>query len=151
MAEGETVHASCVLVGEAGILIRGAAGAGKSTLARALVRAAVASGRFACLVSDDRTRLASRHGRLLAQSIRAIAGRIEVRGAGILPEPCEAAVVVRLIVDLWSEDPPRLPEAEDAVATVCGVTLPRLRQRLDFSTVGLVLDRSGVRDTLVTE
>ena len=53
----ETIHAGCVLVGEAGLLIRGASGSGKSALAREVVSLALGTGRFGRLVSDDRTRL----------------------------------------------------------------------------------------------
>ena len=51
----ETVHATCVVIDEGGVLIRGAPAAGKSTLARELVAIALLQGRFARLVSDDRT------------------------------------------------------------------------------------------------
>ena len=37
MAAATTLHASCVVVGEAGILIRGPSGSGKSSLAREIV------------------------------------------------------------------------------------------------------------------
>jgi serine kinase of HPr protein (carbohydrate metabolism regulator) len=83
MGNAATIHASCVVIGEAGILIRGGSGSGKSTLARELVHAAAASGRFARLVSDDRTHVAARNGRLVARVVEAIAGRLEARGAGI--------------------------------------------------------------------
>lgn len=48
------VHGTAAVVGEAGVLIRGASGAGKSSLALALVDAAAARGLFARLVGDDR-------------------------------------------------------------------------------------------------
>ena len=48
------VHASAVLVGERGVLIRGASGAGKSLMALALVERVRRDGGFAALVADDR-------------------------------------------------------------------------------------------------
>jgi hypothetical protein len=58
-----TIHASAVLVGHRGILIRGPSGSGKSRLALALLQSAGAG--FARLVGDDRIHLEAVHGRLL--------------------------------------------------------------------------------------
>jgi serine kinase of HPr protein (carbohydrate metabolism regulator) len=152
MPEGTTVHGTCVVVGEDGILIRGEPGSGKSTLAREIVERASEAGRFARLVSDDRTRLAARHGRLVAGAVAAIAGRLEVRGIGIVRVAHEPGAVVRLVVDLVPGEPPRLPEPADGSVTLCGISVPRLRGRLGPGLCGLVLERrSGFRDTLVTE
>jgi serine kinase of HPr protein (carbohydrate metabolism regulator) len=120
-----TVHASCVVVGEAGILIRGPSGSGKSRLAREILAAAGAS-TFARLVCDDRVHLENRSGRLLARAVPAIAGRIEMRGVGLLAVPYEPAAVVRLVVDASSEHGERLPQERDDAVDVCGVTLPRI-------------------------
>jgi serine kinase of HPr protein (carbohydrate metabolism regulator) len=151
MAEAQNVHACCVLLGEAGILIRGPAGAGKSSLARELVHAALLRGRFACLVSDDRTRLEARHGRVLARPVEAIAGRMEVRGIGILPFAHEPAAVLRLVVDLSLDEPPRLPEEEERSIRLCGILVPRLSQRRGAILADLVTGGwSGFHDTLMT-
>jgi serine kinase of HPr protein (carbohydrate metabolism regulator) len=146
----DTVHATCIVVGEAGILIRGESGTGKSALARAIVETANRAGRFARLVSDDRTRIAQRHGRLVAQVVPSIAGRIEARGAGILAVAHEPGAVVRLVVDITNAEPPRLPAPEDQTIVLCGVVVPRLRQCSNASSPGLVLgsidsDLSGIR------
>jgi HPr kinase/phosphorylase len=60
-----TIHASAVLVGARAVLIRGPAGAGKSSLAYALIRAADAGLPFARLVGDDRVHVEAAHGRVL--------------------------------------------------------------------------------------
>src|SRR5215472_4006684 len=94
-----TVHASAVLVGARAVLIRGPAGSGKSSLALALVRAAQTGLlRFARLVGDDRVHLAASHDRLLVRPAAALAGLIEVRGAGIIRLDHEPAAVVGLMV-----------------------------------------------------
>ncbi|WP_230529874.1 HPr kinase/phosphorylase [Microvirga roseola] len=150
MSDPETIHASCVLVGEAGLLIRGDSGAGKSTLARDVVRSALRDGRFARLVSDDRTRIRERHGRLVAIPVEPIEGLIEIHGIGIVAQPHESAAVIRLIVDLV-EDPPRYPEEHDKSSSLCGVTIPRIRLKSALSSADIVLAcLSGVCDTVVT-
>ena len=121
-----TVHATCVVIGEAGVLIRGPSGAGKSRLARELLAAAEAAGRFARLVSDDRTEIAARHGRLVARSVATIEGRIEIRGVGIVARPFEPAALVRFVVDCKEARGERHPEEAEGTAEVEGVRLPRL-------------------------
>ncbi|WP_186417606.1 hypothetical protein [Bosea sp. CS1GBMeth4] len=120
------LHASTVVVGEAGILIRGPSGAGKTGLALALIGLARLQGRFARLVADDRTAVAVRAGRLVAAPVPPIEGLVERRGLGLTPEPHLAAAIVRLVVDCGAE-PERMPEPEALVATVAGIALPRLR------------------------
>jgi serine kinase of HPr protein (carbohydrate metabolism regulator) len=137
----ETVHASCVLIGEAGILIQGASGAGKSTLARELVAAARQNGLFARLVADDRVRLTVRHGRLLAHTVDAIAGKIEMRGLGILDTAHERMAVLRLVIRLSSHGPPRMPDVSDETMTLCGIVLPRLLLQSRVASAPLVLAR----------
>lgn len=122
----ETVHATCILLGRHGVLIRGASGAGKTALAGALIDAARARGSFACLVADDRVALSVAHGRLVARAPEAIAGLMEIRGRGIVAVDHEPAAVVRLVVDLVpAEALERMPEADAAETLVEGVRLPR--------------------------
>ncbi len=137
----ETVHATCVIVDEAGVLIRGAAGTGKSTLARELIATAQLQGRFVRLVSDDRTRLSARHGRLVARTVPATAGRMEARGVGIIAAPHEPCAVVRLVIELSTEEPRRFPEPGEEVATLCGISVSCIRARSASSLAPLVLTR----------
>ena len=96
-----TIHASAVLVGARAVLIRGAAGAGKSSLAFALISAGEARPfRFARLVGDDRVHVEVAHGRLLVRPHATLAGLIEVRGLGIRRLPFEPVAAVGLVVDL---------------------------------------------------
>jgi HPr kinase/phosphorylase len=140
MAAEATLHASCVVVREAGILIRGASGSGKSTLARQMVFAGERFGYFASVMCDDRVRLASRNGRLLATALGAIAGKLEVRGMGLLTVPYERSAIVRLVVDLTA-NPPRLPEAAERRAVLCGVPIPRLEARIEPGLWRMILLR----------
>jgi HPr kinase/phosphorylase len=120
------VHATCVVIGEAGVLIRGRSGSGKSSLARELLVAAKALGAFARLVSDDRTEIEARHGRLIARSVAPIEGRLEVRGVGIVARPFEPAALVRLVVDCRPGPGDRHPHETESNTDIGNVRLPRL-------------------------
>jgi serine kinase of HPr protein (carbohydrate metabolism regulator) len=120
-------HASCVSVGGAGVLIRGAAGAGKSHLVQLVLAAAAARHCFARLVADDRVLLARHGGRLVARPHPRLQGLLEVRGLGIVRLPHEPAAVVRLLVDIVPRsDMVRMPERADGTASLLGVELPRI-------------------------
>jgi serine kinase of HPr protein (carbohydrate metabolism regulator) len=147
-----TIHATTIILGEAGILIRGEAGSGKSSLARQLLGEAASRHVFCRLVADDRTRVEPRNNRLIARSVEATGGLIEIRGIGILRQEAEPAVVVRLIVDLSAEEPERLPDPARGNVALCGVLLPRLRARTGANITDIVLGHaSGLCDALVTE
>jgi HPr kinase/phosphorylase len=135
----ETIHASCVTVGEAGILIRGAAGAGKSSLARNLVGAARQAGRFAALVADDRVHIEPAGGRLVARSVAAIAGLIEIRGLGIVPMAHETRALIRFVVDCLIGETTRMPQPNELETIVAGVSLPRLPLLQGANAAPLVL------------
>jgi HPr kinase/phosphorylase len=124
MSLPETVHASAVLLGETGILIRGPSGSGKSSLVMELLGG---DARTARLVADDRVILSVLHGRLVADVPAALAGLLEVRGLGLVKLPHIAPVVIRLIVDIVApENCPRLPDGAEAWAAIGGLSLPRL-------------------------
>lgn len=112
----DNVHASTVAIGGRGVMILGASGAGKSDLALRLID------RGAQLVADDRTILSRDGDALLATCPATIAGRIEVRGLGILPVAHRGSARIALAVVLGEED--RLPEPRARV--VAGVTVPEV-------------------------
>jgi hypothetical protein len=125
------VHGTAIVVGEAGVLIRGVSGAGKSSLALALVDAAGARGLFARLVGDDRIVLQCADGRLIARPHAAIAGQVERRGQGIGEVRHEGAAVLRCLVDIGPGmgepgAPGRIPALGAHAAALEGVDLPRL-------------------------
>lgn len=150
-----TLHATCVVVSDLAVLLRGPSGGGKSDLALRLIDGG------ACLIADDQVKLrvvepsaihvtpstsdgvgaASKppaNGQLLASCPAPLIGLLEVRGVGILPVPYQDEAVVELIVDLVDQRraprltakmPERLmPERLPApdFATILSVTLPRL-------------------------
>lgn len=98
------VHATTVEIGGVGVLLRGPSGSGKSDLALRLLDAG------ARLVADDRTLLRREGDRIVASAPATIAGRLEVRGIGIMTVPAVDAAVVGLVVDLVAGPVERLPE-----------------------------------------
>jgi HPr kinase/phosphorylase len=120
-----SIHASAVLVGTRAVLIRGPSGSGKSRLALELIQAKSAAP-FARLVADDRAYLEAAHGRLLVRPAPALAGLVEVRGAGLLRMPHEAAAVAGWVIDLSAPDAQRLPQTAQRTVEISGVHLPRL-------------------------
>lgn len=117
----ELIHATCVMIGGVGIMLRGSSGAGKSDLALRLID------RGAVLIGDDYVEATARDGALHVTVPERIAGLIEVRGVGIVPVPYQASAIVSLIVEL-PVDPDleeRLPEARQTV--IAGISLPIYR------------------------
>ena len=110
----ELIHATCIAIDGIGVLLRGASGAGKSDLALRLID------RGAVLVGDDYVHASVRDDTRWAQVPNTIAGRIEVRGVGIVTLPYQPEAPVGLVVDLGEED--RLPEPAQAV--IAGIALP---------------------------
>lgn len=132
------MHASCVVLGENGVLVLGVSGSGKSTLARLLVEAARRDGGFARLVGDDAVTVTAANGRLVARPHPAVAGLHEMRGLGLRAVAHEPAVVVRLVVEI-GEAAERLPEPDALATTLVGVTVPRVRATTPEAALPLVL------------
>lgn len=124
MTQSPTIHATALLVGHRGVLIRGPSGSGKSRLALSLLQSADTG--FARLVGDDRIQLAASHGRLLMRAPTALEGLIEIRGLGILRLPFEPVAVAHIAVDLGTPDAARLPEPAALSVAIEGVRLARL-------------------------
>jgi serine kinase of HPr protein (carbohydrate metabolism regulator) len=124
--EGELLHGTCVALGENAAILTGPSGSGKSDLALRFILETPAE-LHPALVSDDQTCVEERGGTLMASAPPAIAGKMEVRGLGILDIPCRAEARLRLIVRLAEHDDiPRLPPSPLPDQKVCGVRLPVL-------------------------
>ena len=88
----DRLHATTVAIDGMAVMIEGASGSGKSDLALRLID------RGAILVSDDQTLVVRAGATLLARAPTTIAGRVEVRGIGILAMPYGEDVPVALLV-----------------------------------------------------
>jgi serine kinase of HPr protein (carbohydrate metabolism regulator) len=137
----ETVHASTVATEGRAVLITGPSGSGKSDLTLRLLD------RGFSLVSDDQTIVKRRGDQLVASAPANIAGKLEIRGIGIVEMDTVSDVPVALIVELTSEIQ-RLPD-DSRERPILGVPLPLIS--VDAMTasapskVALGLDRLGLK------
>lgn len=112
-------QATCIAIGGRGVLIEGAPGIGKSSLALALID------RGASLVGDDSLMLESAPPRLLAHPHPRTRGLIEVRNLGLIEMPVLEAVPVALVLRLDAQAPRFIEAAENCV--ILGTSLPLVR------------------------
>jgi serine kinase of HPr protein (carbohydrate metabolism regulator) len=135
------VHASTVATDGRAVVIMGPSGSGKSDLALRLLD------RGFTLVSDDQTLVRKVGERLIATAPPNIAGKLEIRGIGIVEMETASNVPVALLVELTSEIQ-RLPD-ENRERPILGVKLPLIS--IDAMTasapskVALALDRMGLK------
>ena len=115
----ETVHATSVAIGGRGILLCGASGAGKSDLALRLID------RGAMLISDDYTIVERNGGQLTASAPATIAGKMEVRGLGVVDMPFASEAPLALVVDL-AQHVDRMPGDPDEWI-IAGAPLPVIK------------------------
>lgn len=137
---GGIVHATTVSVDGHGVLIRGAAGTGKSSLALQLM----AYG--AELVADDRTMLWRESGGVFASAPEEIAGMIEARGIGILYAEPTMPVPVVCVIELDLEETERLPPHR--TTRMLGFHLPCLHKSMNPAWPAAVMQylRAGRQD-----
>ena len=137
----ETIHASSVAIDGRAVLISGPSGSGKSDLALRLLD------RGFTLVSDDQTIVRREEDRLIASAPPNIAGKLEIRGIGIVEMEHAADVPVALLVELTS-DIQRLPD-DSRERPFLGVPLPLVSidamAASAASKVALALDRMGLK------
>ena len=137
----ETLHASTVALDGRAVLISGPSGSGKSDLALRLID------RGFTLVSDDQTIVKRDGDRLLATAPPTIAGKIEIRGIGIIEMERSSDVPVALWIELTS-DIQRIPD-DSRERPILGLPLPLIS--IDAMTasapakVALALDRMGLK------
>lgn len=114
----ETLHASCVAIQEAGVMLSGPSGAGKSDLALRLMD------RGAILISDDYVELHNDDNRIVLNAPAKIAGKIEVRSLGIFDCKHVSNVPLKLQVILKSKTE-RFP-LDSQIETIMNMTIPTI-------------------------
>lgn len=137
----ETIHASTVALDGRAVLITGPSGSGKSDLALRLLD------RGFTLVSDDQTIVKRDGDRLVATAPPTIAGKLEIRGIGIVDMDRVSDLPVALIVELTSQIE-RIPD-DSRERLILGIRLPLIS--IDAMTasapskVAIALDRLGLK------
>ena len=118
----QPLHATAVArhtpQGWSGVLIQGPSGAGKSDLALRLMQVGWR------LVGDDWVDVFACEGALYAAAPATIAGRMEVRGLGVVSLPFLPSTRIALSLHLTHGPVERMPEAAQDV--IDGVAVPRL-------------------------
>ena len=115
----ETVHATCVVIDGRAVLLCGRSGVGKSDLALRLLD------RGAGLISDDYTIVRRVKGRLIATAPPSIAGKLEVRGLGLVDWQAESEATVFLAIAL-DEPVERMPAEQPNFRSLAGVPIPEI-------------------------
>ncbi|BBD98713.1 aldolase [Sphingobium amiense] len=137
----ETLHATSVAIAGRAVLLSGPSGSGKSDLALRLVD------RGGILVSDDYTLVKRVDGRLVATAPTTIAGKMEVRGIGIVDLPRIPEAPVALLIDLFDRVE-RMP-LDPLLRIVAGMQVPVIKiAPFEASApikVELALDKIGLR------
>jgi HPr kinase/phosphorylase len=125
----ELVHGTCVALGSHAVLIRGRSGSGKSDLALRFLALSSERDVEPRLVADDQVWIEARgDGTLVASAPAILAGKIEVRGLGVveLPHLTEAWLV--LVADLvLAEEVPRMPPDPLDHITIAGLPVPVIK------------------------
>ena len=116
----ENIQATAVAVNGKGVLLRGPSGSGKSDLALRLID------RGAILIADDTVAADPQSGNVSLAPPAAIAGMLEVRGAGLAKFDHAADVPLALVVDLVPGGKvERMPEPRET--SICGCKVPVIK------------------------
>jgi HPr kinase/phosphorylase len=132
------VYGTCVALGGRAAILQGPSGSGKSDLALRFLALsmnldALGTGESSAperpmLVSDDQVIVRSIDGRLFVRPPGAIAGKLEVRGLGIIDVPHRAEAELRLMVALTTpENVPRIPTDAKPVVMLLGTPTPLIK------------------------
>jgi HPr kinase/phosphorylase len=131
----KNIHASCIALGEDGVVFQGPSGCGKSDLALRMIDEGAA------LVSDDYVSIRADSGETRASPPPTIEGLIEVRGLGLITVSYVSDVRVALVVELIDRaDVPRLPDPDDThIELLPDMPVPLIRlSAYDASTAAKV-------------
>ena len=116
----ENFQGTCIAFGEEAVLFRGPSGSGKSDLALRCIE------KGADLISDDQTILCRKNKKIIASAPRTIAGKLEVRGIGIIDFPYREDASLVLVLDLINEGASeRLPKID--FVDYFDIKIPNLR------------------------
>jgi len=117
-----------VAFGPHAALLRGSSGSGKSDLALRFLALPADGGMVPRLVADDQVVVEAQAGGLVVSAPDTLAGKLEVRGLGIMTLPHVTQAKLVLIVDfVASDEVPRMPAEPLPRVTLLGVSVPNLQ------------------------
>ena len=131
MSDTLLIHATTISLAGRAVVLRGKSGSGKSDLALQLLESPgtglALEPLTVSLIADDQTLLVKRGADIFAAAPPQIRGLLEIRGLGIIPCNSIPEAQVALVVDLVTANKvERLPQPEDQLTEILGITLPRL-------------------------
>lgn len=129
MHEEALIHGTCLAIGDDGVLLLGKPGSGKSDLALRLIDCPGMglSGvpRGARLVADDQVAVRRSGMELIASAPPALAGKLEIRGLGIIDLSAVPLAALRLAVRLTpAAEIERLPDLARARMEILALAIP---------------------------
>lgn len=133
----QTLHATCVAVGNRAVLLMGASSTGKSAIALDLM----AYG--AILVSDDQVALVAESGVITASAPPTITGLIEARGFGVLQAQTQDSATVVMVMDLDVLSVDRVPKRRAVTLLGCDLPLFHRPDRSNLAPAILQYLRAG--------
>ncbi len=125
----ELVHGTSVALGRRAALLRGGSGSGKSDLALRFMALQGEGELKAQLVADDQVwAVVTANGSLIVSPPDTIAGKLEVRGLGIVSVPFLSQARLVLVCDLVkAENMPRMPPEPWERTMIAGVPVPTVK------------------------
>ena len=138
-------HCSVVEIGGFGILIEGASGSGKTSLALGLLDACRFRGIPGVLIADDQAFLMEDANGLRADAPESIRGKAEVRGYGVVNRPSRESAIIHLVVRLVEDRlVERMPEDKSLtrigrLALLQPVPVQNLPQRHEAQGIRIVM------------
>jgi HPr kinase/phosphorylase len=124
----QLVHGTCVALGPHAALLRGSSGSGKSDLALRFLALPAGGGIAPRLVADDQVVVEAQAGGLVVSPPDTLAGKLEVRGLGIMTLPHVTQAKLVLIVDFVASDKvPRMPPEPLPRVILLGVSVSNLQ------------------------
>ena len=130
MHEEALIHGTCLAIGGTGVLLLGAARLrqvrpGAAPDRRVGHRPLRQYPRSARLVADDQVAVRKAGTALMASAPAALAGKLEIRGLGIVELPAQAEAALRLAVRLTpAAEIERLPDLARARMDILGIAIP---------------------------
>ncbi len=122
---GTNHHCTVVSLNGIGVMLTGASGSGKTSLAFSLIESMRPREGRGLLVADDQTILVPENGVLLATAPPTIKGKAEVYGLGVVTMPSCDEVQIRIVAQLLpAMEIERLPNSSEI--SFAGIDIPRI-------------------------